>query len=93
MNVQLTPDQQAMVHYAIESGRLSRPEDAVQEAMALWERRERARIELLASLDDAEASLARGEGRDITVESMRQLADDVHQRGLARLATENSAPR
>jgi Arc/MetJ-type ribon-helix-helix transcriptional regulator len=93
MEVQLTPDQQAMVRYAIESGRLSRPEDAVQEAMALWERRERARIEVLASLDDAENSLARGEGRDITAESMRQLADEVHERGLARHASESSATR
>jgi len=93
MEDQLTPDQQAMVRYAIESGRLSRPEDAVQEAMALWERRERARIELLASLDDAKNSLVRGEGRDIIVESMRHLADEVHQRGLARLAAEKCATR
>jgi Arc/MetJ-type ribon-helix-helix transcriptional regulator len=93
MEVNLTPDQQDIVRYAIESGRLKREEDAVQEAMALWERRERTRIELLASLDDAEASLARGEGRIITEAAMRELADEVHQRGLARLAPEQSAPR
>jgi Arc/MetJ-type ribon-helix-helix transcriptional regulator len=91
MDVQLTPDQQAIVRYAIESGRLTRPEEAVQEALALWERRERTRLELLASLDDADAALARGEGRAITAESMRQLGDEVHQRGLARLAAEPSA--
>jgi Arc/MetJ-type ribon-helix-helix transcriptional regulator len=93
MDVQLTPDQQALVRHAIERGRLTRLEDAVQDAMALWERRERGRLELLASLDDAEASLARGEGRDITVDSMRRLADEVHQRGLARLAAETSVTR
>ena len=38
MDVQLTPDQQAIVRYAIERGRLARPEEAVQEALALWER-------------------------------------------------------
>ncbi len=44
---------------AIESGRLRREEDAVQEALSLWEERERLRAELLAGVDEAEASLAR----------------------------------
>ena len=86
MEINLTPDQQAFVRHAIDSGRLKREEDAVQEAMALWERRERARIELLATLDEAEDSLARGEGRVITQESMRELAQEVKQRGRGRLA-------
>ena len=89
----LTADQQAFVRDAIESGRLAREEDAVKEALALWEERERARAEFLATLDQAEASLARGEGRVITQESMRDLAEEVHQRGLARLAADKSAPR
>ena len=93
MEVHLTPDQQAFVRDAIESGRLAREEDAVKEALALWEERERTRAEFLATLDQAEASLARGEGRVITQESMRDLAEEVHQRGLARLAADKSAPR
>jgi len=93
MEVHLTADQQAFVRDAIESGRLAREEDAVKEALALWEERERARAEFLATLDQAEASLARGEGRVITQESMRDLAEEVHQRGLARLAADKSAPR
>lgn len=93
MEVHLTPDQQAFVREAIESGRLAREEDAVKEALALWEERERTRAEFLATLDQAEASLARGEGRVITQESMRDLAEEVHQRGLARLAVDKSAPR
>jgi putative addiction module CopG family antidote len=63
MEVQLTPDQKAFVRQAIESGRLSREEDAVKEALSLWEERERRRLEILASVDRAEVSLARGEGR------------------------------
>ena len=43
MNVELTPDQRAFVQRAIESGRLDCEEDAVQEALALWEERERTR--------------------------------------------------
>ena len=47
--------------------------------------RERGRVEFLATLDDARASLARGEGRAITGESMRELATKVRDRGRARL--------
>ena len=63
MNVDLTPDQQAFIRRAIDSGRFHREEEAVQEALALWEERERRRAEILAALDEAEASLAGGEGR------------------------------
>jgi Arc/MetJ-type ribon-helix-helix transcriptional regulator len=93
MEVQLTSDQKAFVRQAIESGRLRREEEAVQEALALWEERERTRAEILAAVDVAEASLARGEGRVITQESMRELAEQVKQRGRARLAAEQSVPR
>jgi Arc/MetJ-type ribon-helix-helix transcriptional regulator len=93
MEVHLTPDQKAFVRQAIESGRLHREEDAVQEALSLWEERERARAEILIAVDLAEASIGRGEGRAITQNSMRQLADEVKQRGRNRLAAEQSSPR
>jgi putative addiction module CopG family antidote len=89
MEVQLTPDQKAFIRQAIESGRLGREEDAVKEALSLWEERERRRLEILASVDRAEVSLARGEGRRITTpEQVKQLADDIRRRGLARLVSE-----
>lgn len=91
MDVQLTPDQRAFVRLAIDSGRLRREEDAIKEALSLWEERERTRAEILAAVDEAEASLARGEGRAITRESMRELAQGVTQRGRARLAAELAA--
>jgi putative addiction module CopG family antidote len=93
MEVQLTPDQKAFVRNAIESGRLRREEDAVREALALWEERERERAEILAAVDVAEKSFARGEGRVITQESMRDLAQEVKQRGSARLAAEQHPER
>ena len=93
MDVQLTPDQKAFARRAIESGRLHSEQDAVQEALALWEERERQRAEFLLTLDDAKASLARGEGRIITPESMRQLAQEVKERGRARLLAELTASR
>ena len=93
MEVRLTQDQEAFIRQAIESGRFHREEDAVQEALCLWEERERKRAEFLATLDDAKASLARGEGRTITQQSMWELAEDVKRRGFARLTAEQQAPR
>ena len=93
MEVYLTPDQLAFVRQAIESGRLQREEDVVKEALSLWEERERTRSEILAAVDEAEASFADGHGRPITQESMRELAEDVKRRGRARLAAERQTPR
>jgi len=56
MNVELTPDQRAFVQRAIESGRFTRAEEAVREALALWEERERRRLEIVAMVDEAEAA-------------------------------------
>ena len=93
MEVQLSPDQKAFARRAIESGRLHSEQDAVQEALALWVERERQRTEFLLTLDEAKASLARGEGRIITQESMHQLAREVKERGRARLLAELTTSR
>ena len=91
--MRLTPDQEAFIQRAIETGRFNRVEDAVREALSLWEERERRRAEILAAVDVAEASLARGDGRNITEQSMRELAGEVKKRGRARLADERPTPR
>ena len=93
MEVQLSSDQAAFIRQAVASGRFAREEDAVREALAQWEERERRRAEFLATLDDAKASLARGEGRVITEQSMLELTQEVEQRGLARLASERPSGR
>jgi hypothetical protein len=64
-----------------------------QEALCLWEQRERARAEILAAVDVAQASVSQGEGRVITQHSMHQLADEVKQRGRKRLTAERSSGR
>ncbi len=46
--------------------------------MSLWEKRERIRAEILAGVDEAEASIARGEGIPITRESMRAMIEDMN---------------
>ena len=77
MNVQLTPDQKAFVRRAIESGRLTREEDAVREALSLWEDRERSRAEILVALDEAEADVQAGRFTDHTAGALPQLAEEL----------------
>ena len=55
--------------------------------------RERKREEILAAINEAEASLARGERLVITKSSMRELAEDVKRRGRARLLAEEQSRR
>jgi hypothetical protein len=43
------------------------------------------RAEILSATDEAEGSRARSEGHPITQESMRELADQVKQRGQYRI--------
>ena len=85
MEIQLTSDQKAFARRAIETGRLHSEEEAVKEALSLWEDRERRRIEFLASLQRARVSLASGQGRAITPESVRELAAEVKEIGRAHV--------
>lgn len=93
MDANLTPDQKAFARRAVESGRLRSEEGAVREALALWEERERQRAEFLLTLDDARASIARGDGRAITQDSMLQLARELKERGRACLLAELTGSR
>jgi len=86
MQIQLTPEQSSFVELGIQEGRFRNSEEAVRQALALWEKRERARVELLASLDLAEHSLDAGEGESYTADTLHQLTQSVQQRGLAKLA-------
>ena len=88
MTIELTPAQEAFIRQAVAGGRFERVEDAVAEALLLFEEHERRRSEFLASLDEAQESLDRGEGIVIAPESMRALAEDVKRRGRARIAAE-----
>jgi Arc/MetJ-type ribon-helix-helix transcriptional regulator len=91
MEVHLTPDQEAFVRQAIASGRLERAEDALQEAFALWESRERNRAELLAGLDAAEADIAAGHFADHSGGTLSQLATDLKREARALRATGSKA--
>lgn len=61
--------------------------------MNLWEERERRRAEILAAVDHAESSYARGEGCiAATREESVNLADRIKRRGLARLSAAEKHP-
>jgi putative addiction module CopG family antidote len=81
MDVRLSPDQEAFVRQAIDAGRFRNAEDAVREALSLWEERERKRLEIVAAIEEAEEGVARGEVIEMTAESMRALADEVEKAG------------
>ena len=85
LHITPTPDQEAFIREAIASGRFATAEEAAREALRQWEERERRRKEILVDLDAAEASLARGEGRQLTPRSIQDLAKDVKRRGRSRL--------
>ena len=93
MQIELTLEQQEFVRRAVDSGRVRSAEDAVREALILWVERERKREEILAEIDEAEASLVQGEGLNITKSAMRELAEDVKRRGRARLVAEDKSGR
>ena len=84
MEVQLTPDQEAFVRKAVASGRYPSAEAAVREAMARWEGVERARLEILAALDEAEADLEAGHYTDYTDATLPQLADELKREARER---------
>ena len=97
MEIRLPPEQEAhLAAIAASTGRST--DELVQEAIQLWEQeqeqeQERALAEFRKTLDDAEASIDRGEGIDITPESMRRLSKDVMERCRARLEAERKAGR
>jgi len=93
VQVELTAEHQDFARRTVASGRVRDAEAALQEALALWVERERRREEILAAIDVAEASLARGEGLIITKSSMRELVEDVERRGRARLRAEEKSGR
>lgn len=93
MDVELTADQRAFVQRAIAGGRFANEHEAVREALALWEERERRRLDLLVMLDEADASLAGGHGVLITDAAMKALADDVKLRGRRRLEQQQTTAR
>lgn len=86
MQIELTSEQRDFVDHAIAEKRIKRPEDAVQQGLLLWIEQERERLELLAALDEGEASFANEDAIVISEDSIGALVDDVKRCGRARMA-------
>lgn len=86
MQIDLTAAQNSFVELGIQEGRFRNREEAVQQALALWEERERVRVELLTSLTEAESALDRGEGEEYAPEDLGSLVSSISERGRAALA-------
>lgn len=77
MEVRLTPEQEAKIRAAVAEGRLKQPEQALREALALWEQYEQRRVELNVLLEEAEADLEAGRYTDHEEGSSEALADEL----------------
>jgi len=92
MSIHLRPDQESRLR-ELASASGQDVDRLAQTAVDRLLEREDRRAALLAELDEADESLARGEGREITPASMRELAEAVKYRGRARLAARDSGAR
>lgn len=91
MDVHLTPNQEAFVREAMASGRLKSPEEAVSQALSLWEERERRRMEILAALDAAEADIEAGRFETYSDETLPDLVEEMKREARAAKQTPLSA--
>ena len=85
METRPASDKSAFVRSALQAGGTQGREGSAQDALAMWEERERRRIEFRSSLVRARAAQARMEGREITLQSMRPLSASPLERHPARM--------
>ena len=85
MEVRLTDDQQELIQQAVANGRYHSADEAVRAALAAWEENERRRMELIASLEAAEADLEAGRYTDYTEETLDELVEEIKREGRALL--------
>jgi putative addiction module CopG family antidote len=94
MDIQLTADQRAFIREGIADGRFQTEADAIRHALALWEEQERRRVEIVAAVDKAEASLAAGRGRTVTTRGeSEQLFEEIKQHVATRFHADQNTGR
>jgi Arc/MetJ-type ribon-helix-helix transcriptional regulator len=90
MEVQLTTGQELLIQRAIEQGRYRSAEEAVLDAMARWEERERQRIDLTSDIGRAETELTSGGYSDYTDETLPLLAEELKREAREMRASQQS---
>ena len=87
MEVVLTPTQEHLIDDAVREGRLSGRDDAMRQAMALWERQELALRQMRAEIAESIAQLESGDYIELNSdEEIHEFFEGVKQRGRAALA-------
>lgn len=86
MQIELTADQHAFIDLGIREGRFRSTEEAVRQALAQWEKRERSRAELLASLELADKEIDAGGGEVYDTDDLTRLVENVRSRGMQKLS-------
>ncbi len=92
MQIELTPEQEALVQHLVEIGQYQNPAAAIHHAMDLWAERERARLELISAIEEGERSLEEDGGILLeTEEDIRNFFNEIKDSGKARLAAAQKA--
>ena len=87
MEIELTPEQDALVQQTMQKGFYRSPQEVIKAALVLWEEHERARLELVEALQEGEDSAARDGWIELdSDEEIAEFFEDVKRRGRARLA-------
>jgi len=96
MNITLAPELEKLVREKVERGEYDSADAFVGEAVQRLideDKEENAqRDELRARVEAAEAEIDRGEYVEYDENTIHELAKDVHERGLKRLAAERGKP-
>jgi antitoxin ParD1/3/4 len=85
MNVSLTPELEAFVEQAVQSGRYASASEAVREGLRLLEERE---AKFLALKRDIEVGLNSGEGRVFSRQMLEELIGEERAKLIGRHAAE-----
>jgi putative addiction module CopG family antidote len=75
MNVQLTPEMEAMVDVKVKAGEYSSPNAVVEEALALLDRRDQAREDIRQKIEAGLESLRQGKGIEGEAAMAQMLAE------------------
>jgi hypothetical protein len=86
MEIALTPEQELLLRYGLEAGRIQSAEDALRQAPGIWEELKRDRSEMIAWIEEADADFAAGRYTEYDEEGLREFFEQVKREGRQRMA-------
>ncbi len=91
MTVELTREQEQLIERQLKSGRFSDKAEVIAKALALLERHGAAVADVQADIREGLDDLFSGRSRDYSQDSVRELAEDIKQRGRVLKAKRESS--